>query len=311
MTTQIQASVSASVTLSTSSSITNPSHASTRMEGGQAVFENDNYKIVAGHDNTVTITNKHTGDTYQVWGDPHVKIDGQQAFNFWGTTTLRLEDGTKVTIQTTPWSNNPNATLASKVTITNGDYGAQITGIDTNSPGTVQVHEAAGWGKLLDWAVDDGNTMFEHTAGKDFVGVDAQGNLHHVDQAWVDQSDLTKGGSVHLPIDFPPGQRHIPIDVPPGQRHVPVDIPPGQRHAHDHRHQLIEAFRDAFRLLGGLLEVSFLGGFLSGQASAGAAGEGGSALHFEPRLGGNVFLDASASVTVTSNVSLTLGRWAG
>lgn len=302
MSTQIQASVSASVTLSTTSTLANPTNASTRLEGGQAVFENDNYKIVAGHDNTITITNKHTGDSYQVWGDPHVKIDGKAAFDFWGTTTLRLEDGTKVTIQTTPWAHNPNATLASKVTITNGSYGVQITGIDTNSPGSVQVNEAAGWGKLLDWAVDDGNTMFEHTAGKDFVGVDAQGNLHHVDQAWVNQSDLLKGGAqVHLPIDFPPGQHHLPVDIPPGQRH-----PHG--HGYDH---LVQAFRDAFRLLGGLMEISFLGGFLAGRASAGAgagASEGGPSLYFEPRLGGNVFLNASSSVEVSSHVALTLGR---
>ena len=41
----------------------NPTNASTRMSGGQAVFENDNYRITAGDDNTVTINNKNTGET--------------------------------------------------------------------------------------------------------------------------------------------------------------------------------------------------------------------------------------------------------
>jgi hypothetical protein len=297
MSTQIQASASASVDFG-ASSITNPSHASTTMQGGQAVFENDNYKITAGHDNTITITNKHTGDSYQVWGDPHVKIDGQNAFDFYGTTTLRLEDGTKLTIQTTPAPNNPNVTLSSKLTITNGSYGVQITGIDTAHADSLQIHEAAGWGHTLDSVVDDGNVMFEHTANHDFVGVDAQGNLHHVDQAWINQSDLLKGGGHPIPIDQPPGHP------------IPIDQPPGHHGAHDPQGRLVDAFRDAFRLLAGLMEISFLGGFLAGRAAGNRETER-PPLRFEPRLGGQVFLDAKASsaLELQARVSLTLGRW--
>jgi len=200
----------------------NPTNASTTMQGGRAVFENDNYRITAGDNNEVNITNKHTGETYQIWGDPHVNVDGQHAFDFWGTTTFKLEDGTNVTIQTTPWANNPNATLASKVTITNGDYGVQISGVDTNKTGDLKIDEAKGWGQTLDWAVDDGNVLQENPAGKGFVAVDDNGIVRKVDQQYINQTDLTKGGA----------------------------------------DKLQNQFKDAFRALGGLLSISFVGVFL-------------------------------------------------
>ncbi len=206
----------------------NPTNASTTMQGGRAVFENDNYRITAGDNNEVNITNKHTGETYQIWGDPHVNVDGQHAFDFWGTTTFKLEDGTNVTIQTTPWANNPNATLASKVTITNGDYGVQISGVDTNKTGDLKIDEAKGWGEVLDWAVDDGNVLQENPAGKGFVAVDDNGMVRKVDQQYINQTDLTKGGA----------------------------------------DKLQNQFKDAFRLLGGLLSISFAGMFLGALAKA-------------------------------------------
>ncbi|MBZ8142547.1 hypothetical protein CLD22_21925 [Rubrivivax gelatinosus] len=172
----------------------NPSNASTRLEGGVAVFENDNYRITAGDDNQVLIRNKHTGETYRAWGDPHMEIDGQQAFDFWGTTSFVLDDGTKVTIETTPWASNPAMTLSSKVTISNGDYGVQITGVDTNTHGDLAIDEGRGWGRLVDWAVDDGNTLYENTLGKGFLGIDDQGRIRQVDQAFINETDLQKGG---------------------------------------------------------------------------------------------------------------------
>jgi hypothetical protein len=174
----------------------NPSNASTRMVGGKAVFENDSYRITAGDDNQVLIQNKHTGETYRAWGDPHMEIDGKHAFDFWGTTTFMLDDGTKVTIETTPWGNNPEATLSSKVTITNGDYGVQITGVDTNTRGDLAIDEGKGWGRLADWAVDDGNVLYENRLGSGFVAIDEQGRLRKVDQQYIHETDLLKGGKL-------------------------------------------------------------------------------------------------------------------
>jgi len=274
------ATTTASGDLFLTSPITNPSHASTTMQNGQAVFENDHYKITANDDNTVTITNKQTGAVYQASGDPHVSVNGQHKFDFWGTTTFNLDDGTKVTIQTTPYAANPNADLSSKVTITNGSYGVQITGVDSNTHGDLAIHEAAGWGHTLDWAVDDGNEINENTTGNGFVAVDSNGGTHAVDQNWINATDVLKNPSL-------------------------AQSGPG---AGSPQHQIANAYKEAFRILEGLVSIVFHGHF------GGNGGEHGHPDHantvrpirFEPWLGGGVFTNIDVNVNV--DISLKLGR---
>ena len=291
MTTDITASASATATISLGSStagaVDNPSHASTSMQNGQAVFENDSYRITANDDNTVTIQNKQTGESYQASGDPHVSVDGEHAFDFWGTTTFKLDDGTKVTIQTKPSDNNPGATLSSKVTITNGDYGVQITGVDGDTHGDLQIHEAKGWGHTLDWAVDDGNTLQENPNGPGFLAVDKQGNIHAVDQKWINQTDEVKN---------------------PGGQQGGAQQGGGN--------ELANFFKGAFHMLSSLASIAFLGGFRAGERFAGnddgastGSHHGGANFGFQPWQGGNLFLNGS--ITLTERVSLTLSRHPG
>lgn len=174
----------------------NPTNARTTMVGGKAQFENDNYLVTMGDDNNIVVHNKHTGETYEVWGDPHVKVDGKSAFDFWGTTTLQLDDGTKLTMETTPWVNDPNMTLASKVTITNGDYGVQVKGIDTNQLGDLTIEETQTGGVWLDRLVDDGNLIHENPNGSGFLGEKADGSLAIVDQTYINSTDLKKAGAL-------------------------------------------------------------------------------------------------------------------
>ena len=202
------------------------------------MFENDNYRITAGDNNEVLIFNKKTGEDYKIWGDPHVNIDGKHSFDFWGTTTFKLEDGTKVTIETTPWNGNKDMTLASKVNITNGDYGVQISGVDTNKVGDLKINEAAGWGQTLDWTHDDGNVLQENPAGKGFLGVDAQGNIHKVDQAYINKTDLKLNPGGATTIDA--GTQQLAA----------------------------EFARNMFSMFSSLVSASFTGAFLSALASA-------------------------------------------
>ena len=282
---------SASSNLFLNSPITNPSHAGTTMQNGQAVFENDDYKITCDDNNTVTITNKQTGAVYQASGDPHVSVNGQHVFDFWGTTTFNLDDGTKVTIQTTPWAANPSADLASKVTITNGSYGVQITGVDSNTQGDLAIHEEAGWGHTMDWAVNDGNEIDENATGNGFVAVDAQGATHAVDQNWINSTDVLKNPQL-------------------AQQSGPAT---GSGNAQG---QLANAYKDAFRVLNGLIDIVMRGLYQGNNGNGNGGGHahpdhGGNTvkpIRFEPWQGGSVFTNVDAKVNV--NVSLKLGRFA-
>lgn len=189
-----QYDVSFSVTASGTYRPAEASTASTsRTSDGKVQFENENYRITANDDNEVVIHNKETGENYRIWGDPHVEIDGKHAFDFWGQTTFQLDDGTKVTIGTTPWDEGGNgATVASTVTITDGDYGVQIGGVDSNTRGDLEFTEYKGGGALLDAANRDGNKLQENPQGSGFLAVDRHGNIQGVDQAFINATDELK-----------------------------------------------------------------------------------------------------------------------
>jgi hypothetical protein len=168
-----------------------------RTADGKVQFENDNYRITADDNNEVVIHNKATGEHYRIWGDPHVEIDGKHAFDFWGQTTFVLDDGTRVTIATTPWNEGHNgATVASQVTILDGggQYGAHIEGVDSNTRGDlgfVDIDVAGGTGRLTSNA-REGNVLQENENGRGFVAVDSEGKLRGVDQAFINATDEVK-----------------------------------------------------------------------------------------------------------------------
>ena len=169
----------------------------TRGADGTVDFENANYSVKVGDTGEINVANKQTGEAYKIWGDPHVDVDGKHAFDFKGTTTFDLDDGTKITVDTTPWKGQNGATIASKVTIVDGqsDYAVQIKGVDDNKTGDLTFNETSkGW--LMDAMVDDGNVLHENPAGTGFVAIDDRGNVQKVDQKWIDKTEagLKKGG---------------------------------------------------------------------------------------------------------------------
>ncbi|MFC3716886.1 DUF1521 domain-containing protein [Luteimonas soli] len=167
-----------------------------RTSDGKVQFENDNYRITADDNNEVTIFNKQTGENYRIWGDPHVEIDGKHAFDFWGNTTFVLDDGTRVSIATTPWDKGNNgATVASQVVIVDGggQYATHIQGVDSNTTGDlgfydIEVGEAA----KLEVTVTEGNVIEENENGRGFVAVGSDGELQGVDQAFINATDEVK-----------------------------------------------------------------------------------------------------------------------
>jgi Domain of Unknown Function (DUF1521) len=207
----------------------------TRGADGTVDFENDNYSVKVGDTGEINVTNKQTGEAYKIWGDPHVDVDGKHAFDFKGTTTFDLDDGTKITVDTTPWKGQNGATIASKVTIVDGqsDYAVQIKGVDDNKTGDLTFNETSkGW--LMDEMVDDGNVLHENPAGSGFVAIDDRGNVQKVDQKWIDKSeaDLKKGGS-------------------------------DEANSNQELNKLIDQFAKMINIFSGIMAIRFLGEMLS------------------------------------------------
>jgi hypothetical protein len=150
----------------------------------------DGYRLEIDERNSeMTIFNEKTGQRTRVWGDPHVDVNGKRQFDFYGTTTFELENGTKLTINTEQWGGNPNAYVASQVVVTRGDNAVVIDGISQNQIGDLSVSVSTN-GYALDAAHRDGFTVHENAAGW-------QTELGQtVTQA---QADITRPGQLYGP----------------------------------------------------------------------------------------------------------------
>lgn len=179
-----------------------PGPSTSRTADGKVQFENDNYRITADDNNEIIVHNKATGENYRIWGDPHVEVDGKHAFDFWGKTTFVLDDGTRLTIATTPWAEGHNgATVASQLTIVDGGgkYMAQIEGIDSNTHGDLGFTDiGVGQNDRLEVSLDEGNVLRENASGSGFVAMASDGQLRGVDQAFINATDEVKAAGVSM-----------------------------------------------------------------------------------------------------------------
>lgn len=116
----------------------------------------------------LTIVNDKTGERTRIWGDPHVEVDGQHKFDFWGTTTFQLENGTKITINTEQWAGNPNMYVASQVVITKGENAIVVDGISQNKIGDLSVTQSKN-GYAVDSANRDGYVLHENANGAGWI----------------------------------------------------------------------------------------------------------------------------------------------
>lgn len=125
----------------------------------------DGYRLEIDERNSqMTIFNEKTGENTRIWGDPHVDVNGSHQFDFYGTTTFELANGTKITINTEPYAANPNAYLASQVVVTKGSNAVVIDGISQNRIGDLAVSVSTN-GYAIDAAHRDGFTVHEQTGG--------------------------------------------------------------------------------------------------------------------------------------------------
>lgn len=134
-------------------------------QGKAAIDLGDGYSLnLNEHNSEMTITNAKTGETTRIWGDPHVDVNGKHVYDFWGTTTFTLDNGTKITINTEQGHGNPDVYFASSVAITKGNQAIEVTGLSQQTLGDLEVTMGNN-GRALDRANDDGFVLHENDSG--------------------------------------------------------------------------------------------------------------------------------------------------
>lgn len=112
------------------------------------------------------------GHKTEVWGDPHVKEDGKQAFDFKRDTTFVLGDGTRVNVSTTPYGNGN--TVTKQLEIISGNDRVIVNNIDKGK-GAIGDITHDGFANVNNFGGKDVIVMGQNTAqwtfkGKEIVG---------------------------------------------------------------------------------------------------------------------------------------------
>jgi hypothetical protein len=143
----------------------------TQPQNGQSTIDLGTHSLQLNENSSeIWITNKETGERSRIWGDPHFDTDGDgdTDVDFWGTVTLNLEGGTKITINTVPWNGNAEMSVSSQLVITNGDRSIVVSGLDQNSIGDMSVTQGNN-GRVLDALYGDGLDLYENPNGQGWL----------------------------------------------------------------------------------------------------------------------------------------------
>ena len=117
------------------------------VNGGDNAVNTGRYTIKASKDNggALTVTDNMTGQSFKIWGDPHISTDRGDNTKFQhAPATFNLPDVTKITVTPT---NGSGANTIDQVTITMGNDAATMTGFKN---GNLQTQHLRGEGRYLD-----------------------------------------------------------------------------------------------------------------------------------------------------------------
>jgi len=131
------------------------------------------------------------GHNTEVWGDPHVKQDGKDAFDFKRNSSFVLGDGTKIDVSTKPYN---NMTVTGSLSITSGNDRVEVSDIDKGK-GKVGDVTHDGFQHINDFGKNDAFVMGKTTAdwtfqGKKIVGSENGGESFKLGEAMAPMTQV-------------------------------------------------------------------------------------------------------------------------
>ena len=147
-------------------------------------------------DGSLTITNNQTGQSTEVWGDPHVKVNGQDTADFQKDgLNITLQDGTTVHIDPTAVNSNGVAHIG-QVSITKGDQAVVMggTGGANGFEGGVQTSG------VMNGEAAAQNAMYNSPTASN-VTLGADGNLYYDNANGSMGAEITATGGKETDLD--------------------------------------------------------------------------------------------------------------
>lgn len=169
----------------------NPTGAHALWDAEGALFENATYRIRIGADQTVMVANQRSGETYMAFAPALGNDETPPCLAACDSVTLVLEDGAKLTLQTTVTAVDDDGSPAASqrnVTITCHDFGLHVGGLGSAAGFRCVQTVAYGW--LLDGAVADGHVLQEYAQGAGLWGADPQGAWQVMGEDSVNAEEL-------------------------------------------------------------------------------------------------------------------------
>ncbi|MFM0054163.1 DUF1521 domain-containing protein [Paraburkholderia phytofirmans] len=137
----------------------------TEVKDNKSTIDLGNYKLdLNKKDSSMLLTDKKSGETTKIWGDPHIDSNGTSNM-FKGPLTLNLSDGTKITVGT---QGKGNVSYADKLTITNGNDAYVVNGLSEKDSNPLTVQHT-GNGRQLDAMTPDGYSLVANRNGKGWI----------------------------------------------------------------------------------------------------------------------------------------------
>lgn len=134
---------------------------------GGIMFElGDGYTLTLDEaTSSIYVTNAETGESLLVWGAAEIALDGAEAARFWGTTTVELGNGTKITMETAADATIDDLFRLDKLTVTRDDRAMVVTGLSQETMGDLTVEQSFD-GEAIDAATRDGLTIVTDITGR-------------------------------------------------------------------------------------------------------------------------------------------------